>query len=572
MTSHVHVRAVVRVAFILLTASVAVVTSLSDLLIPWQPYAAFGFSANRSGDVTWAGQAAQGAGLHAGDRIDFAGLTPAERLKFAAAPGYMLAPVGTTMRLPLESGQSVTVTARMRPRTLADNVTDVIECLALLLYIVVAAGLVLLRPSPVTWAFYAFSYSFCNNGVTLYERLPFAAVLTLLVYGTLTTALSSAAFMSFALRFPDVRLRGPAAIVERGLLFVVAPLLGAFFVATEVAFVFAATLVPAWAGLAAQLVGYAVFGAGIVVLLARYAFADREIRSRLQWIVAAFSVAYAPNLLGGAVEFDLGISLPVVVANLAIAWTAIAPLALAYTVLRHRLFDIRFVFSRALVYATVTSIAVAVLALVDWIFAKWLEESRFALLAELALALLAGFALTTIHRRVERAINAVIFRAQAAAFAALRRFAREVDLIADPNRLIRHTFEVLRARVEAEYAAIYTADGSSLVRATPLEEAYDLPPLLANDDLVVLRLRRWSEPFECDEPKHPLRGALLLPMTARAQLVGFLACGPKRDRTHYLPAEVEALSTLAHRTGSAYAWLTLRDPETFARPSPASDP
>lgn len=61
-----------------------------------------------------------------------------------------------------------------------------------------------------------------------------------------------------------------------------------------------------------------------------------------------------------------------------------------------------------------------------------------------------------------------------------------------------------------------------------------------------------------DEPGHPLQGALLLPMTARAFLVGFIVCGPKSDRTHYLPEEIEALGALAHRTGSAYGWLTLR--------------
>ena len=80
-------------------------------------------------------------------------------------------------------------------------------------------------------------------------------------------------------------------------------------------------------------------------------------------------------------------------------------------------------------------------------------------------------------------------------------------------------------------------------------------------------MRRWSEPFECDEPHHPLRAALLLPMTARTQLVGFIVCGPKRDRTHYLPEEVETLGALAHRTGAAYGWLTLRagEPATLPR-------
>jgi hypothetical protein len=80
---------------------------------------------------------------------------------------------------------------------------------------------------------------------------------------------------------------------------------------------------------------------------------------------------------------------------------------------------------------------------------------------------------------------------------------------------------------------------------------------LAADDFAVLRVRRWSEPFECDEAAHPLRGALFVPMTARMRLVGFIVCGPKRDRTHYLPEETDTLTMLSHRVASSYLWLTL---------------
>ena len=209
-------------------------------------------------------------------------------------------------------------------------------------------------------------------------------------------------------------------------------------------------------------------------------------------------------------------------------------------------------------YGVLTSVTVGLLALLDWAFGRWLVESRFALLGELALALLLGTVLTTAHRRIEHALNQIIFRAQTLALHALRRFTQEIDLIPDPQRLLTQTYDALRMRLDSDYVGIYAADGSSFVLGTGRPGA--LPQLLPTDDFAVLRLRRWSEAFECDEPEHPLRGALLLPMTARTQLVGFIACGPKRDHTHYLPEEVETLSTLAHRAGSAYGWLTLREP------------
>jgi len=232
----------------------------------------------------------------------------------------------------------------------------------------------------------------------------------------------------------------------------------------------------------------------------------------------------------------------------------LAPIAVAYTVLKHRLFDIRLVFSRAILYGVITSITIGLLALVDWGFGRWLAQSRFALVLELALAVLLGVMLTSVHSRLERFLNSVIFRAQTLALQALHRFALESDLIPDAHHLLQQTYEALRSRLESEYAAIYTLDGSSYTLVTPTQAA---PGILASHDFAVLRLRRWHEPFECDEPGHPLRGALLLPMSARGELVGFIACGPKRDRTHYLPEEVQTLSVLAHRVGSAFALLTL---------------
>jgi len=41
-----------------------------------------------------------------------------------------------------------------------------------------------------------------------------------------------------------------------------------------------------------------------------------------------------------------------------------------------------------------------------------------------------------------------------------------------------------------------------------------------------------------------------------------IACGPKRERTHYLGEEVDALALVAHRAGTAYELLVREGPET----------
>ena len=105
-----------------------------------------------------------------------------------------------------------------------------------------------------------------------------------------------------------------------------------------------------------------------------------------------------------------------------------------------------------------------------------------------------GAGLSMAQRKIEVFLNGVVFHKQMLALQGLRRFALETDLIADPSRLLSQTHEALTTRLESEYVAIYTADGSSYTPASTRIEA--LPALLAGDDFAVLRLRRWHEAFE----------------------------------------------------------------------------
>ena len=553
-------RTVVRTVCIVTLTAVAFVIIGSDLALPWHPYGWFGFLVTDGNIVTMATPVA-GNAVRDGDRIDLHRLSPEDRLRLTRSD-----PTGYVLKLPLISKREVTIVAQPLVRSLADNVTDVIEVLATLAYIVIAALLVLLRPAPSTWAFFGFSYGFCIFAATP-STWPFPFAIAFLTLWLISSGISCAAFVSFALRFPDSEPSPAGRVVERALLLGLSPVLVALSLYGFLTYVFAGNYVPAVSPVVV-VITEAVFAFGIVVLISRYVLAKVAERNRLRWVVLAFAVAYLPALALEAL-YGAGIALIPVspeLINICQAWEVLAPIALAYTVLRHRLFDVRFVVSRALVYVFMTSLVVGAIALVDWAFSRWLAESRFALIAELALALLFGATLTLLHRRIERFLNGVVFRTRLLALQALRRFAQEVDLISDPQRLLTQTYEALHVRMECDYAAIYTADGASFALATPPEA--HTPIVLAGDDFAVLRLRRWSEAFECEDPAHPLRAALFVPMVARMQLVGFIVCGPKRDRTHYLRDEIDTLATLAHRAGSAYLWLTLR-PDESGRVLPA---
>ena len=545
-----RVREVLRIAFVVLLSGYCLALALPDIALPWHPFSTYGYSA-RPGDgtVVWVDASAAGAGLRVGDTIDTGQLTLADKMRLARFSP--LAPTGAVVQVPLTSGRSVTLTAHPYPRTLIDNIADVAQMFGYLAIVGIASMLLLMRPLPATWAFYfaAIGMSFAPATLTLEYAAP-SLLVVLSLSRILLATVGRATVVSFALRFPNVECGRAAKTFERVLLFGLTP----FAILTSGLSVVGV----AWAQLLNPYVfqGF-LWSTALVaafILLARYAGAAAEMRSRLQWIVASFAVAFIPAGIVISIE-NAGFFPPIWIVNLSYLFQVVAPVAVAYTVFKHRLFDLRLIVSRAVLYAVLTSIMVTLLGLLDWAMGRWLAESRFALAAELVLAVGVGVLLSVMHRRIETLLNNVIFRAQALALQAVRRFSHETDLIADPHLLLQQTGEVLRTRLETDYIAIYTADGSSYALVTPPSPG--IPSLLAAHDLAVLRLRRWHEPFECEEPAHPLAGALLLPMTARGQLVGFIGCGPKHDRTHYLPDEVETLALLSHRTGSAYALLTL---------------
>lgn len=239
-------------------------------------------------------------------------------------------------------------------------------------------------------------------------------------------------------------------------------------------------------------------------------------------------------------------------------------LAIAYAVLRHRLVDLTIVFSRAAIFGFVSVTLVALFIAGEWVAAQIVERGLGADVANgwvgkavpLAIALAVGLSARPIHAAVERKLNALFFGKREKAMAALRRLALEADVVTDTRSLLQLTYDSVRENIEGTYAAIYLEENGSY----RLARGAHVPEILGVNDPAIVRLRRWNEPFELEFGEHALSEALLLPMTVRGALLGALVCGPKRERTHYLGEEVDALGLVAHRVGTAYELLTREAP------------
>jgi len=245
----------------------------------------------------------------------------------------------------------------------------------------------------------------------------------------------------------------------------------------------------------------------------------------------------------------------------------------AYPVLRHRLVDLNILVSRATAFTVVSMIIVAVFVAAEWGISKVFEQSfglshdnsgLAAQLLTLVIVLVLGMSARSIHRFVEERLTRAFFHKRLQGLVEIERVAREADAATDASDLMELGVQTVKRGITPLGVAYYLHRGDRYERSVDAG-AGNFPQSYRFNDGVPLRLRRWQEAFEVDDDSNERLHMLFVPMTVRGDLLGFLCCGPKPDRTAYLEDEIKALSLLAHHTAIATALLPhATAPETTA--------
>lgn len=289
--------------------------------------------------------------------------------------------------------------------------------------------------------------------------------------------------------------------------------------------------------------------------------ADEAHRIQMRWIGIALILSALPALYPAAYVLTSPATPPF------LPWLGLLgdlPLLLiAYAILRHRIVDVTFVVSRAAIFTVLSAVVVAMVVAFEWILSQILARgvgveaaNGFAGQAlRLAVAVGVGLVAVPILQLVERWLNRVFFAKRAQALAELNRFALEADVATDSSWLLSVALETVLNSIEGGWVAIYIAEKAVFARVRSSRD--NLPRQINENDAAMLRLRRWNQPFEMALGPHPLSEALLVPLSARGELLGTIVCGPKRERTHYLKEEIDALALVGQRVATSYMMLEL---------------
>ncbi|HEY5095128.1 MAG TPA: hypothetical protein VII69_08450 [Candidatus Eremiobacteraceae bacterium] len=546
-----------RIVAVLLAAYALCIT-LPDLTRAiGHPVYLFGYSLDSTGAVSEvnAGSSAAAAGVRPGDHLDLSGIQ--RDLRAIALVGGSATPhARATISFTRNGLRRVVVVSAESPEPPYRGPLVLARELAGIVYVIVGVALVLIRPSAMTWGFFLFCCAFNPAPFAVFvARTPFVVLSVAFVINAALAAAGVVGVAVFALRFPSGVTLGWRTVAERICVALFVPLAamdvyGAMEKLFFGAFTFADTVA---LGLTSALALLAV-----VALVTTYRVASGAERSRIQWVIFGSG---ASLLAFGADALLLVPLAPYWVHAVLLATTVCMPLAVAYAVIKHRVIDVRFVISRTLVYAVLTTILVGVFTLIDWFIGKVLDQTGLALTAELVAALALGFWMNGLHHRVDQFIDSVLFWQRYLAARRLMRAAaglpHAANAAAVDEMLVGEPVDALKL---ASAALFRTRDGVGFARAAALNWPDGGAETLDASEQIVLQLKGERAPLLLDDvrwPRHDLplgdrAPALAVPVFVRDRMFAIALYGSHSNGEALDTDEISSLDRLAAGAAAAY--------------------
>jgi signal transduction histidine kinase len=278
-------------------------------------------------------------------------------------------------------------------------------------------------------------------------------------------------------------------------------------------------------------------------LAQRYRGANPVVRQQIKWLIVPAAIGIVFQIVGiplythGSTAWAIGAVLSMVGQPVTVVGATVG-------ILRYRLWEIEVVVSRALVYAVLWA-GLTALLLVPALAAGLLVGGRSAL-AAVVIALLVAVLFTPVSRRLERVAERLVYRHRKAPHVLLTGF-WETLRTTGLGELGPLVASAVHGGLAVEWAGAFVLAGGSL---RPLGA---LAPAARVSDATVAQLRGSPGLVLAGPPPDELASlwpgepAAVVPLVAGEELVGVLACGPRRGDA-LRAADFELLELLGRET------------------------
>ncbi len=456
----------------LATASQAIeLPEIIPQLVP--TYGSFGFVVDDTNTV-YLLPGERRTGVHQGDNGDWHKMAWED---WHEAPMFRLPPIGkrVTFHL-LHNGVPYTITRvavfdpdnPLSTRGVDLWVGGVLWTVASLILVLAGAALVLVRPSRITWAFFLYACGAPQaNLVYFYSFLPPAGYVAASALSFAVGALAPLGFLLVALRLPRDPPAGWRRTCDRAAPWIfIVPLVatvgsairwevfgGAFRVWNQVFFWSAITF----------------YMTGLASLLGALRDRRLQLRRPVRWILAGLSVSVVSVMVQLALSYFQTIvpgwwDIPSLVSDIGWVFSLTISLVVAYSLVRYRVIDVQYVVARSLAYATLAGVVLAMFAVVNLAFAKWVYYVAIVIPVEIALAVLLGYRFSGLAD-VASALSLADGDATAARLRGLRSEERELLARAlDRAERTRRSGVVTEVRARAAFGAWFAGEDDEFSR------------------------------------------------------------------------------------------------------------
>jgi hypothetical protein len=496
--------------------------------------------------------------IHGAEEIDWSRTPAVTRLRFARNGAcWQPLPGESCEAYFIKGGRTYRVVEPTKPEPAENGPIVLIRIALALLWLATAAVLVLLRPSVATWAFFALSlYGWTPNNIigeigpvslqvtvsslmgAWENTLPFAApifALFLLQPGTLSGWRRTALQIS-------VTIAGTVAIFSFAAIALTAgghPEL----LSSEVVLLPYLQALPTWLATA--------------FLLATYIDGAKQDRERIRWVLAGFvlgSIALsAINPANKISYFYYSLAQA--------AYVFFITASTAYAVLKHRIVDINVVLSRTLVYTLLSAMLVGAFALFDLFFTRVLAENNAGLIADVGLALVLGFFMNTMHHRVDRFVDRILFRKRHVAEKHIELVAQSLRHAPNENFVDRMVVDEPVRAFDIAFAALARPNGDDRMRVAYSSIEDIAGRTIANTDALAAYLNAdrkalyLGKHFWSSNVLHTADGAdasIAVPVFSHGDLDAIVFYGVHRNATELDGDEIALLEKLTDAAGYAY--------------------
>ena len=478
-----------------------------------------------------------------------------------------LFPVGKPFGLPVVSDgrtEAVTIVATAPPLNAGTLTQDVVALLFAIVVMSLGCAAVFARIDSLTLAFYTFCvYSSAAFSNIAWLQISPPVITPLASFESAIPVTAGVSLIYLCLRFPTGTPIGRWRVVDRLIPAYAAVLFFIYYLHFyQSAYVTGTTSSLYKVNAVLVLFGYLV---GFAAYVSRFWHARGPELTRMRWVAAAIFVYIVSVALFFVDQVVNRNQTPWVL------WFFTynpAVFAFAYALVQGRVVDIRIAGGRAIVYAMVTSVPVALLAFADWLFARRLEDARLATAFEIGIALGFSFWLRALHKRIDRFAERVFFASRHRAFQRIHQITAALPFTEKIATIGSLLTEETASAMRFSSAALFRADDGAYVRKT--STGWDgAAETLDDDDAIVLFARSVHHGVHLSEipaskaalPAGGGRPAYALPILVGRRVIAVVLYGAHRDGEAIDAEEEQLLTGLAHAAATAYEHLHAIDRE-----------